>query len=136
NGGGDWSEIEKTDRMSGLLAKELADDDVAAGTDQRPLSAQSSPISRAQEIARWRKVALLAHAKNDRHEHENDSRLVDEHGTSRGQPEYCGLKKKLIASGCSEQASTDHLSCAGADQGCAENKHRRDHDDGHAAKTG
>jgi hypothetical protein len=38
--------------VAGSLAKELADNDIAAGADKGPLSAKSSPVGSAKEIAR------------------------------------------------------------------------------------
>jgi hypothetical protein len=62
NGGGNGCEIKEADGVPGSLAKELADNDIAAGANKGPLPAKSSPVGGAKEIARRGEVALLTDA--------------------------------------------------------------------------
>ena len=136
NGGGNRREIKEANALTRSLAEKVAHDDVAAGADQRPLTTERRAVSGAEQVARRREVALFAHPQNDRHENEDNRRLIDEHRKGGGDRTVPRSEEEFVVSTGPEQAPTDHFGDTGADHGSAKHKHGRDHDHRHAAKAG
>jgi hypothetical protein len=74
--------------------------------------------------------------QNDRHENEDNRRLIDEHRKGGGDEQYCDLQEEFVVSTGLKQAPADHFGGTGAHHGSAKDKHRRDHDHRYAAKAG
>ena len=49
---------------------------------------KSRNVSDAEQVARGREAALLAHPQNDRHEDQDDRRLIDKHRKGGGDRQY------------------------------------------------